>query len=286
VPPAFNLIDADTGAPAPEAMSDTVLTASSRDHGWDGVVAEAGHSRSFDTDNMAFAGHLVSINIDAVPLRTEVKGPHGHRELIMPPGSCWIYPAGFPFSQRNLGGATWNAAEISTDRVQRLLGHPIDLPPAYGEMDESLAAVVRALAVEARNGSPSGPLFVDGLALAFASALARRAGLVNRRPAAVASLKKVFEKIEDTLAEPMTVDELATIAGLSTAHFAREFKRQTDETPHAFVVRRRLERARLLLLGGNAIADVAIACGFSDQAHLSRLFKRRFGVTPGAITRR
>jgi AraC family transcriptional regulator len=284
VPSAFHLIHHATGAPAPEALVDTVVLASSRGHGWDGLIAECGHSHRYETENLAFEGYLIAVNFDDQPLRTEVKHPHGHAEVAGPPGSCWIFPAGMPFSHRNLAHAKWGAVEISADRVQRILGYPIDLRPAAGEIDEPLAAVTRALAREAFEGSPSGPLFTDGLAIALASRLARRAGLRMARPAA-ASLKRVLEKIEDTLAEPMTIDELAAVAGLSTAHFAREFKRHTNETPHAFVVRRRLERARQLLVAGGPIAEIATACGFSDQAHLSRLFKRRFGVTPGAFAR-
>ncbi|MDB4963073.1 MAG: AraC family transcriptional regulator [Myxococcales bacterium] len=74
--------------------------------------------------------------------------------------------------------------------------------------------------------------------------------------------------------------------GLSPAHFTREFKRATGTSPHAYIMQRRLARAWRLLVAGKALADVASQSGFCDQAHLSRLFKIRYGVTPGVFRRR
>lgn len=92
---------------------------------------------------------------------------------------------------------------------------------------------------------------------------------------------RVRELVEASLGTNLTVADLATAAGLSVAHFAREFRRATGQTPHAFVMSQRLERARRLLVVGRRPAEVAAATGFADQAHLSRAFRARFGVPPG-----
>ncbi len=94
----------------------------------------------------------------------------------------------------------------------------------------------------------------------------------------------MIEAIEDRIAS-LTVGELAAVIGLSPAHFAREFKRATRETPHTFVLRRRLERARQLLIEGCPISEAAQRCGFSDQPHLTRAFKERYGLSPGVFVR-
>jgi AraC-like DNA-binding protein/mannose-6-phosphate isomerase-like protein (cupin superfamily) len=77
------------------------------------------------------------------------------------------------------------------------------------------------------------------------------------------------------------LEELAKVAGLSRAHLIRAFRREYYITPHAFLTDRRVLVARRLLREGRMPADVAVECGFADQAHFTRHFKSRTGVTPG-----
>lgn len=77
------------------------------------------------------------------------------------------------------------------------------------------------------------------------------------------------------------LEELARVAGLSRAHLIRAFRREYHITPHAFLTDRRVIVARRLLREGRMPADVAVECGFADQAHFTRHFKSRTGVTPG-----
>jgi AraC-like DNA-binding protein len=71
----------------------------------------------------------------------------------------------------------------------------------------------------------------------------------------------------------------------SVPHLVRSFTRQFGLSPHAYVIGRRVEVARRLLLAGNAPADVATAAGFYDQAHFTRHFKRHTSVTPAEFAR-
>ena len=79
----------------------------------------------------------------------------------------------------------------------------------------------------------------------------------------------------------MRLAELAAVAGLSRFELARTFRAQVGLPPHAFQLDLRVRRARALLAGGEPPAAVAAACGFADQSHLHRVFKRAVGVTPG-----
>ncbi len=107
-------------------------------------------------------------------------------------------------------------------------------------------------------------------------ALAARGGL------APAALRRVREFVEANLDRPLAVGDLAAVAGLSTYHFARGFKQSTGESPHGFVLRRRIEHAKTLLAARHAsLADVALACGFSSQSHFTARFRELTGVTPG-----
>jgi len=83
----------------------------------------------------------------------------------------------------------------------------------------------------------------------------------------------------------VSLAELAGVAGLSRFELLRRFRQQNGLTPHAFQRDRRIDRARAMLGAGEPPAAVAAACGFADQPHLSRVFKRLVGVTPGAYAR-
>ena len=74
---------------------------------------------------------------------------------------------------------------------------------------------------------------------------------------------------------------VSSFAGLTRFELVRRFRQQTGLTPHAFQVNLRIARARLMLGAGEPIARVAAACGFADQSHLTRTFRRAVGVTPG-----
>lgn len=99
--------------------------------------------------------------------------------------------------------------------------------------------------------------------------------------------RRVLALIDAQLGTRLTIEMLASEAGLSRAHFARAFKVTTGHAPHRYLLALRLQRARLLLgERGASIADVALRTGFADQAHLTRLFKRTYGVTPGDVRSR
>jgi AraC family transcriptional regulator len=83
------------------------------------------------------------------------------------------------------------------------------------------------------------------------------------------------------LEDELGLDELAQSVGLSTAHFARMFRKSTGETPHQFVLRQRLERAKAMLRAPDArILDVAVACGFKTQQHFAQVFRDVCGFSP------
>ncbi|TWB41046.1 helix-turn-helix domain-containing protein [Nitrospirillum pindoramense] len=94
-------------------------------------------------------------------------------------------------------------------------------------------------------------------------------------------LKQVMDHIEKGLALPILLKELAEVSRLSYSYFARAFKVTVGETPRDFVAKKRIRRAQMLMLSTNdTLSEVACACGFCDQAHFSRIFRRLVGETP------
>ncbi|MCC9625465.1 AraC family transcriptional regulator [Thalassospira sp. MA62] len=93
--------------------------------------------------------------------------------------------------------------------------------------------------------------------------------------------RRVFDFVDANLDQPLTIEELANVAGLSAFHFARMFRKSVGEAPHKFVLRRRIECAMKMLCWSNvSVAEIALATGFSSQAHLTTRFRDMIGVTP------
>ena len=105
----------------------------------------------------------------------------------------------------------------------------------------------------------------------------------GRRTLDTRRLRHVLELVESALSESLAVDTLAASVGLSSGYFARAFARTVGCTPHRYVMERRLERARRTLdRDDSTLADIALACGFSSHAHLTRAFRAEYGRPPSA----
>jgi AraC-like DNA-binding protein len=100
------------------------------------------------------------------------------------------------------------------------------------------------------------------------------------------TLGRVRDYIQTHLADPIGLEALANITGLSRCYFARAFKRSVGVPPHHYLMQQRLECAKRLLAGTNmSLAQIALESGFSDQSHFSRRFRDRIGLTPRAYRR-
>jgi AraC family transcriptional regulator len=165
----------------------------------------------------------------------------------------------------------------------------IELHPRRKFADSRLGALVTAVHAEMLAGFPSGRLFLDSIEQAMAIALVSGQA-VRSRPVRIARgglgssrLRRVTDLVHARLDDELGLDELAQSVGLSTAHFARMFRRSTGETPHQFVLRNRLERAKAMLRAPNArVLAVAVACGFKTQQHFAQVFRNVYGVSPTA----
>src|SRR3546814_15694485 len=94
-------------------------------------------------------------------------------------------------------------------------------------------------------------------------------------------IKQLRTHITENLASPITLEELAAICRLSVSHFSRAFKTSFGEPPHSYIMRQRIEEAkRLMLEREEALSQIALACGFADQSHFCRSFRRAAGDSP------
>lgn len=115
--------------------------------------------------------------------------------------------------------------------------------------------------------------------------------LVPRRPILVGCLapwqaRKLRLYIETNLAQRLDLETLAAVANISPGHLCHAFKRTFGATVHNYVVVKRVERARYLMLNTSTeLSSIALSCGMSDQSHLTRWFRRVCGETPAAFRR-
>ena len=154
-------------------------------------------------------------------------------------------------------------------------------------VDPRLGALVAAVNAERVAGFPSGRLFLDSLEQTIAVALinghAVRHCPVREYGGGLGSerLRRIKELVDANMADDLSLDEMAQSVELSTSHFARMFRKSTGESPHQFVLRQRIERAKAMLRGADGrVLDVAVACGFKTQQHFAQLFRDICGVSP------
>lgn len=99
-------------------------------------------------------------------------------------------------------------------------------------------------------------------------------------------IRKVTSYIDSNLEKPIRNEDLAALVRLNPSHFARSFRTSVGEPPHEYLIRRRVERAQGLMLStDDTLSEIALTCGLADQSHLTRLFRRLVGESPGAWRR-
>jgi AraC family transcriptional regulator len=150
-------------------------------------------------------------------------------------------------------------------------------------------ALLHALAEPAE----SNPFVHERVVLALIAHLAARYGGMRSRSRAITpgglapwQVRRAQALIGDDLGQTLSLAAIAARCSVSPSHFSRAFKASTGLSPTAWLQRRRVEKARDLLRRGDLpLAEVALACGFSDQSHFSRLFARETGSAPGSWRR-
>ena len=265
---------------------------------WPGMLVEAGRNDVSAVDDLVGDQHYLSLNLDTKPLELEVKQPHGFNKFTVPPQSLWVSPSADPITLRLNSTLKYLRVSIDPLYLGRLISPsldevvPVRLRRTYAVQSPQISHLMMALRAEADDRNPSGLAAIEAVTTALGHHLVRAAGVEQPRPvhihgglSAVAK-RRVLEMIDAALDARLTIDVLAREVGLSPAHFARAFKETLGRAPHQYLLALRLERARRLIeTSQQSLSEIAQRTGFADQAHLTRLFKRAFGTTPGALSR-
>ena len=175
------------------------------------------------------------------------------------------------------------------EAVARQVGLPSRQGPRLPQgpfwIDRRLETLGGLLAEETENRCRLGPAYFEWLASALAANVLSRLHAPRGVPIH-SGIRRAIEYIELHFTEPVSLAELAEQAQLSRSYFALRFEQVTGYTSHQYLLLIRLGHARKLLAEAKlSLPEIAAASGFSDQAHMSRLFQRFFGTTPAAFRR-
>jgi len=231
----------------------------------------------------------------AVKLRSAGK----ERRLTFSSGHFAGYPAGQHWDDLEYRGSVesinvscdWSA--LKDTRLSESEATP-SLAAIYACVaDEGITAICKSMLQEILAGCPSGRVYAESLSLALASRLdgisracagRRVLGARNGRLGVARSLS-LEEYIAESLAEDISISQLASVAGLSPSHFAASFRRTFGVTAHRYIVEQRIDKAKSMLRRDRSIAEIALDCGFSSQSHFAEAFRRATGLTPGEYRR-
>lgn len=270
------------------------LTVHSPEDGWDGISVRGYRYAGSDVEVPALRDYMIVAYLRGqTSMRRQVEGEWLHEDLG--PGdvslltraveSHWTWLEEIEvvhvyLGQDELASTCHEMYERDVDEVR--------LRDQVKADDPAIHRTAMNIAREAAQGEAGSSLLVEALSTELAVHILRRhADVVFREPhdrdgLSAHQTKLVKQYVEAHLGKRIRMEDLAGAVGLSRYHFARRFKQSAGTSPHGFVLQERVRRAAALLRSpGISLNEVAYMCGFADQSHLSREFKKRMNVTPG-----
>ena len=293
----IQLFDVATGklfAAAPHSS----LLASSVPLGWRGFVVEWHRLEPQELPEHYVVGHGMSVSTCRQPIRFGWGGSARWSEAMLNPAECHILTHGEHNRPRWLD--TFDGISIVLDRRlvadlvrDGLAEDRVEFQTQRSRPDHTIARYAETFRSEMLAGGPSGPLYAEtlavGLALHLLGRYAVRSPAIPRVRGKLTSLqlRSVLDYVQDHLAQSPSLLELASLAHISAFHFARAFRASVGLSPHQYVLRQRLQKAVCLMKSGKVpLTLVALECGFHDQPHFTRAFRRVLGTTPGVYMKR
>jgi AraC family transcriptional regulator len=269
---------------------------------WNDVVLEQHHFPSSELADVMFKRHVIAINIGH-SLTNEFKIEGRFHRVFKERGANSFFPSHRPFFLRLKveRGVFANVLFLALDPVfvsrvaegLELGADRIELIEKRGGTDPTLQHIAMALRAGVQTGDAHDRMYGEGLSTALAAHLLREYGAAPIRPKRQhgglprAKLVRAIEYIRDRLDADLTVSGIARAVGMGPDHFAKLFKESTGQSPYRYVVEARARKAKELLSTGKfTISEAAHLVGFVDQSHLTRHFKRVFGLPPKRLLSR
>jgi AraC family transcriptional regulator len=246
----------------------------------------------------ALTHHLMSVNIGQQSDRQVTRLDQQTYDDVFPTGALWLATA-----DNTAAAWAWETTDetilfqIDPRYLQTIAAESdciaperIALKPVVFDLSPQFECIARHYHAEMQHQGIGRRLYSESLGNLFMLSLLRnychevpkippvRGGLGAKR------LQRVLDYIDTHLAENIGLQDMATIAGLGQHHFATMFKQSMGISPYAYVVQQRVDRAKYQLRQTTiSISDIALSCGFADQSHLNKHFRKIVGMTPKAF---
>jgi AraC family transcriptional regulator len=191
----------------------------------------------------------------------------------------------------------WTAFDEVSSELKRPRIEALDRIIGVEHRDETMLGLAHALNSVLARPEQASTLFTDHVFLAMLTHLATTYGGLDAggshsyppprgRLLSPIQERRVISRLLDDVARDTSLDELAALCGMSRSHFIRAFRQMSGMPPHRWLTMQRVKRAKGLLRGTKMpITEIALTCGFADQSHLTRVFSKLFGISPGAWRR-
>jgi AraC family transcriptional regulator len=234
-------------------------------------------------------GHRLVVNLEQLePVFVGVEGAPTRRVPASPPGTLAFYPAGLTVQtvvpETRYVQVLWDK-DLYLTLLPEMAAAASGFEALFPFEDLLLSRIAETLAHEIKGGFAD-RILVESLGTALCMRVAQR--FVGQLPLPTSGglsperLQRVRDYVEAHLDEDLSLTVLADIACLSPYHFSRSFKQAAGVGPQRYVIQRRLERAKTLMRRTREpLALIALEAGFGDQSHLTQMFRREMGVTPG-----
>jgi AraC family transcriptional regulator len=280
-----------------DAVSQSFLSSTGKN--WKDVIIQRHRIAEHELADVMFKQHVFILTVGC-RCNWEFKRNGQLRQFPKANGTVSFFPSYVPFFGRLRveKGMSPEFLFLGLDPVfVSSIADRLELKPdriALGEQFRKSDGALRHIALALQTANPAGDLgdrmYGESLSTALAVHLLRAYGGAElsgnqRRPGlSRAGLIRAIEYIQDQLNTPLTVSDIARTVQMSPYHFSRMFKESTGQSPHQYVIEARVRRAREILRTGKfTVGEAAYRVGFADQSHLTRHFKRVFGLPPRAL---
>jgi len=273
-------------------MDQASAVVNKRKAAWDGIKLEHCELRAGELPKHRHREHVILVSLtDGCKGELITSSGIGVRGT-QTRGNICVLPSGLEHRAALEGQSEHLALYVDASLITKAaseagLSGSVEIAERYTRFDRVISSVGMALLGELDSEGLSGRLYAESLGNVLAVHLLRYYAISTSGPVTFTGglsakrLRQVTDFIADNYSRDLKLNELAHIAGMSSFHFAREFKRTTGTTPHQYLIKFRIERAKALLAKNELpLIEVGLRSGFSHQSHFTRLFRRLTGTTP------